>query len=290
MTSWVGSVVARVATRRVTLDVRAGLYVLRYLGSPEARTAPMAFVTPAQGSVGDIDLVGVPGFRAEEMSGPGSNLVLVVRRPGTVDVAIEAMEGSANLDARFSLDLLAAGAEPRDRAEQVPSFRPAPEVLPADGEAEVSVSLLAHVARRGDIGPDAEGWIAGPRSPSAIEGFEVRCHGAEVGIAAQYQNATEQRPWSAWLTPGSFIGTRQRASPMTGLRLKLVGAAAGQFEIEGEALFLGSPKMVSRGGEIEFLASGTNDPLVGLRLRVARRRDRVRSTAPLRTPRVRVFR
>lgn len=278
------------STRKVNLEVKTGLYVLRYLSSTDLRTAPFASVAPAASSVGDIDLVCAPGLRAEQMAGPGSNLVLVVRRSGSVVVAIDAIEGSDNLDAKFSLDLLAAGVEPRQQVERVSQARHAPEMLAGDNGAEVGVSMLAHVARRGDIGPDAEGWIAGPRSPSAIEGFEIRCHGAELGIAAQYRNATDQRSWSAWLTPGSFIGTRQRASPMTGIRLKLIGAEAGQFEIEGEALFLGSPKTAVRGTEVEFLAPGINDPLVGLRLQVTRRKENMQEAVSLKPPRVRVFR
>ena len=277
-------------TRKVNLEVKTGLYVLRYLSSTDLRTAPVASVAPAASSVGDIDLVCAPGLRAEEMSGPGSNLVLVVRRAGSITVAIDAIEGSDNLDAKFSLDLLAAGVEPRRQVERVGQARHAPETLAGDAGTEVGVRLLAHVARRGDIVPDAEGWIAGPRSPSAIEGFEIRCHGAELGVAAQYQNATDQRSWSAWLTPGSFIGTRQKASPMTGLRLKLIGAEAGRFEIEGEALFLGSPKTVVRGTEVEFLAPGVNDPLVGLRVQIHQRKEAAQTILPPKAPRVRVFR
>ncbi len=278
------------STRKVTLEVRPGLYVLRYLSSMDIRTAPVASVAPAAGSVGDVDLICAPGLRAEEMSGPGSNLVLVVRRAGSIIVAIDAIEGSNNRDAKFSLDLLAAGAEPRRQAESVGQARQAPETPAREAGTEVGLSMLAHVARRGDIVPDAEGWIAGPRSPSPIEGFEIRCHGGDVGVAAQYQNATDQRSWSAWLTPGSFIGTRQKASPITGLRLKLIGAEAGQFEIEGEALFLGSPKAAIRGTEVEVLAPGINDPLVGLRLQIARRRETMQEAVPLKPPRVRVFR
>ena len=281
---------ARESTRKVTLEVKPGLYVLRYLSSMDLRTAPVASVAPAAGSVGDVALICAPGLRAEEMAGPGSNLVLVVRRAGSVIVAIDAVEGSDNLDAKFSLDLLAAAAEPRRQVERLGQVRQAPEMPAREAGAQVGVSMLAHVARRGDIVPDAEGWIAGPRSPSPIEGFEIRCHGADLGVAAQYQNATDQRSWSAWLTPGSFIGTRQKASPMTGLRLKLIGAEAGQFEIEGEALFLGSPKTVVRGTEVEVLAPGVNDPLVGLRVQVVRRKDNVQESVSSKPPRVRVFR
>ena len=281
---------ARESTRRVTLEVKPGLYVLRYLSSTDIRTAPVASVAPAAGSVGDVDMVCAPGLRAEEMSGPGSNLVLVVRRAGSIIVAIDAVEGSDNLDAKFSLDLLAAAADPRRQVKRVEQAHPGPETLVREAGTQVGVSILAHVARRGDIVPDAEGWIAGPRSPSPIEGFEIRCHGADLGVAAQYQNATDQRSWSAWLTPGSFIGTRQKASPMTGLRLKLIGAEAGHFEIEGEALFLGSPKTSVKGTEVEFQAPGVNDPLVGLRLQIARRKETAQDTLHLKAPRVRVFR
>ncbi len=77
---------------------------------------------------------------------------------------------------------------------------------------------------------------------------------------------------------------------MTGLRLKLVGSEAGRYEIEAEALFLGSPVSVQQGAEVEFSSAGGRDPLVGLRVGFRPRLMKPIDEAPRQTGRVRVFR
>jgi hypothetical protein len=96
--------------------------------------------------------------------------------------------------------------------------------------------------------------------------------------------------WSAWQTPGSLVGTRQKASALTGLRLKLVGADASRYEIEGEALFLGSPVMPQRGSEVEFVSQAGVDPLVGLKLSLVERGRADAGAQASKSSRVRIFR
>ena len=285
-----GEHVVQGAAREVRLDVAPGLYVLRYVGSIEPRTAPFAAVRPVGTSADVITLVSAPGLDPSQLSAPGSSIVVVVRARGAIDINLRAAPGSSNLDAKFSLDLLAAASESAatDRAGERAGVRE--DGKPGTSGAPLPLDILAHVSRRGDIKPDAEGWIGGPKSPSAIEGLEIQTRSAEVGLAAQFLNSANPKTWSAWLTPGAFVGTRQQASPLTGLRLKLVGAAANRFEIDGEALFLGSPKVSGRGNEVELTVAGGLDPLVGLRVAVSERRQTTEEAPVRREPRVRVFR
>lgn len=275
------------------MRVGEGLYVLRYLASLKPKTAPSAIVRLADGEAGDIDIIVAPGLGAGEMLGPGSNIVLVARKAGLVEVVLKSSSGQAPPDARFSLDLLAP-AVPRTylAAARSGSDMPATQRSSVKGGfgKRPTLDILAHVARRGDISADSDGWVAGPKSPSAIEGLELRCEGADIGISMQYKNAASVDRWSAWQAPGKFAGTRQKASPITGLRLKLVGTESASFELEGEALFLGSTILTGRGDEIEFVSAGGSDPLVGLRLALV-------ELPPVRDPqierllpRVRVFR
>ena len=229
-----------------------------------------------------------------DISGPGSNLVLVARRSGHVDITIEAVEGSNNLDARFSLDLLAAAQSPsRSLATNDVAVRSQAAKSPVRDRNDAGspvIALAGHVSRRGDIAADDAGWLAGPQAPAPIEGVEVRCLGGNVNVAAQFTNTLDSDRWSAWQTPGSLIGTRQKASSLTGLRLRLVGADVSRFEIEGEALFLGSPVMVQRGAEIELVSQAGMDPLVGLKLSIVERsKTEIEMQAP-KFSRVRVFR
>ena len=87
-----------------------------------------------------------------------------------------------------------------------------------------------------------------------------------------------------------MIGVAQKACALTGVRFKLVGSEAGRYDIVGEVLFLGTPKISAKGPEIEFVGPGELDPMIGLKLALAERSVSAPSLAPEKTSRVRVFR
>ena len=185
----------------------------------------------------------------------GSNVVLLVRRSGSIEILVGSNTENKSLDARFSLDLLAPSLsklrqEARSRTIPGSGVMPKPLVASTEGDQSELIEVFAHVARRGDIAADEEGWVAGPNAPSAIEGLEVSCSRPDVGVSIQYRNGMNAGRWSDWQSPGGFVGTRQKANPLTGIRLKVVGAASQGFELVGEALFLGSPILQGRGHDL----------------------------------------
>ena len=279
----------------LVLNVAEGLYVLRYLGGANPRSAPAATVKLPATDSAEADIITAPGLDTGEMPGPGSNVVLVVRKSGPLEGGVEASGGNDSLDARFSLDLLAP-ALPKGRPEAAERTRvklgamAKPDVSGAGSGQPGLIELFAHVARRGDIAADEEGWVAGPNAPSAIEGIEVSCSRTDLGVAIQYKNLSNANRWSEWQPPGGFVGTRQKASPLTGVRFKIVGAASPNYELDGEALFLGSPIQLGRGQDLEFVSAGGLDPLVGLKLRLVQFYKAEAIPDARKAPRVRVFR
>jgi hypothetical protein len=89
------------------------------------------------------------------------------------------------------------------------------------------------------------------------------------GIQYQVMISGDSR-WSDWLADGSFGGSRGRAKPLTGVRIRFVPASGNDVTLEGEALFLGSAIVSREGHEIEFRSAAGLDPLVGIRLRLKR--------------------
>ncbi len=278
--------------RQTKLDVKPGLYVLRYVGSVDPRTAPRATVEPANGSADCISIISVPGRPSGEIAAPGGGLVILAAEAGAVEIRLEAFQGHQNFDAKFSLDLIGAGEGSQDSNPRAEKTTPAGgrDASLNQGRALVALDLMAHVSLRGDIRADADGWLAGPRMPSSVEGFQVGTGRGDVAISAQFRNTLSRGTWSPWGTPDAWIGTRQKASPLTGLRLKVVGDQADRFHLAGEALFLGAPKMAAQGGEIEFVAPSDLDPLVGLNLKLFERQAANRPAVEARPSRVRVFR
>jgi hypothetical protein len=68
---------------------------------------------------------------------------------------------------------------------------------------------------------------------------------------------------------GSFAGTRGRAMPLTGIVLELSGPDASHYQLEVEALFLGSPIKRAVGQRVLLSGPTGREPLVGLRLALA---------------------
>ena len=166
----------------------------------------------------------------------------------------------------------------------------------APGASRAEISLLAHVAVRGDVSIKGDEWAAGPDSPAPIEGLEIEAVSLP-GLLVEMQVLIASRPprWSEWAKHGVFAGTKGRGLPLAGVRMRLQGSAAETFELAAEALFLGSLVKSKRGREVEFVSSSGTDPLVGLKLGL-RAVEKV-AAAPMsvvanreRGPRVRVFR
>jgi hypothetical protein len=250
--------------REATIDVARGLFLLRYVSGAAAGASPLAIVHPARGSEPFVEVISAPGVVSGFLSSPGECAVVRAEQPGRLMIKIKAESHSASLDASFRLEPVGAKSGGGAAIAGVST-----ESVAIHG-AEKTLKLVAHVARRGDIEADFGLWIAGPNAPAAIEGIGIRGALPE-GVRADVQVLVASNPprWLDWTPVGSFAGTRGRAMPLAGLRVRLLGDAAARFVVCADALFLGSAIITKRGREIELVGSGAADPLVGLRLNLA---------------------
>jgi hypothetical protein len=251
--------------RATTAQVGRGLHVLRYVAGAVSGPSPMAIVRPAAGCESSIQVVSAPGAAPGSLSHPGDCLVVRAERPGELSIRLIRPDLNVSFEASFRLELLFAG-------EAVPvAARPSLESAhPEEIESGAGLRLCAHVARRGDVVVPAAQWVAGPGAPAAIEGVEIRGSlPAGLGVEMQALAPTSPPRWLDWSPTGSLAGTRGRAMPLVGLRIRLVGPSAERFQIKADALFLGSAIVAREGREVELVGSGGVDPLVGLRLGLA---------------------
>jgi hypothetical protein len=284
--------------REATVNVDRGLYLLRYASGATSGASPVAMARPAPGSEPFIEVISAPGVVTGFLSCPGECVVIRAERGGLLSVKIMRQSVRASLDASFRLEPV-IGAE-RSASTFAPGggqAAPAPFV-PVEGARKFSI--LAHVSRRGDIEVGAGEWVAGPQSPAAIEGIEIRASWAS-GPRIEIQPLVASNPprWLDWTPAGVFAGSRGRFLSLAGLRIRLVGEEAARFILSADALFLGSAIVSRRGREIELVGAAGSDPLVGLRLDMALEAASVigngltadAAFSPQRTePRVRVFR
>ena len=130
--------------------------------------------------------------------------------------------------------------------------------------------VLAHVAGRGDVYAQPNAWVAGPTSPSRIEGLALEWLSKPVGIDVTYSVRTG-KPHAVsgrMCAAGAFAGTRGHALPLTGVLFELSGPDAPNHNLVAEALFLGSPVARNSGRRIVVSGATGREPLVGLRLSI----------------------
>ena len=193
-------------------------------GMPGVRVSP----PPAGGQNVEIS-----GFRNDGwLSAEGdATLVRVRNQPSQVLVTIYQLPGEPDSAPRLQVrQLLGPGDMPGANLRQ-----PAPGAAPAPDVAD----FMSHIQSRGDIGAKFGEWLGERGSNNWIEGFAIN---APEGIAAAdftYQ-AVLGRGWlSPWVDAGQYCGSRGMALPLLGLRIRLNGEAAEQYEISYSASFVG---------------------------------------------------
>ncbi|GGE15214.1 hypothetical protein GCM10011390_37890 [Aureimonas endophytica] len=244
--------------RRASLAVERGLHTLTYRFDPafalSLEAAPVVRVLAASPG---IFLVPAPGETFGLLSGPGRGMVVLAEADGTLELQVAAAMPGGSLSAEVELARVEA---PRPLvARGGPSRSELPE-----GGAEFLIR--AHVSQRGDVSAGRGAWIGGPEAPGRIEGLEIRLVGGAMPL--EYQVATGGRTggWSGWFPDGAYAGSRGKAAPLIGLRIRLKEEASPRLALQAEALFLGAAPLKRSGREIELVGPSPLDPLVGLRL------------------------
>lgn len=271
------------------LTVEAGLYVIRYVSAPSAGEAPVVQVEPDWRSTGSLEIVSDPRLRNGLLTGPGAAVVVRSTGEGRLVMTARPRSPGGPVEARLQLEPLVT--VPGVGGSDLPAGRGRPAPQPVGGGDEGLV-LTGHLSRRGDVKVGAGQWLGGPRQPLPIEGLQISR--LPRGVELEYQVLVGARPaqWSPWVRASEYAGTRGRAMPLLGLRLRLGGDATAR--IRAEALFLGAPVVSRTGRQVEFVGVSERDPLVGLSLAidVAEEAGRAepRRVAPEGAGRVRVFR
>ncbi len=249
-----------VRERESVVEVDAGLHVIQYAGS-EAASPPSVHVSVAQGSRSRVEIIHDPREPAGALSRPGSVLVLRAEERATMRLLVRPTVPNGSTDARIEVRALGQGARPKRSAQPSPRAQAAPVSAKSGG-----LRVLGHVARRGDIWAEAGKWVGGPASPAPVEGIEIHLDSSQdVGLEYQVLSGKRQPRWSAWTASGSFAGTRGRAQPLLGVRLRVRGG----YELRAEALFLGAAIITKTGSELELVGQTAREPLVGLAISLA---------------------
>jgi hypothetical protein len=136
---------------------------------------------------------------------------------------------------------------------------------PAPAPVPEAVDVIEHIQSRGDVGTKFGEWLGEKGSQNWVEGFSVN---APEGIAPSdftYQ-AVLGRGWlSPWVEAGQYCGSRGMALPLLGLRIRLSGEAAEQYEISYSTTFIGGATAGPVGND-ETCEAETLAPLESLQI------------------------
>lgn len=246
--------------RKAVLSVERGLHMLayRWKAEPAARPAgaPAAHVSVLSGT---ISIISAPGAEDGVLASPGQALVILAETAGTIELTLRAVAPGGSLTADIELKSVEA-PRPATLCEIPVKARAA---LPKGGAEFVAT---AHVSLRGDLTAGRGDWICGPDAPGRIEGLEIKGFAGDLPLEYQVASGGRMSGWTPWLPAGSYAGSRGKASPLIGLRIRLTPDAAPSLALKAEAVFLGAPAVTRIGREIELSGASLLDPLVGLKL------------------------
>ncbi len=185
---------------------------------------PGVRISPPPLNAENVEIV---GFRADGwLSADGdAALVRVHRAPAQVLVTIYQLPDQPDSAPKLQVrQLLGTGA-----AAEAPAVAAAPE----------RVDILGHIQSRGDVGAKFGDWLGEQGSGNWIEGFAVATPEGLNAADLSYQ-AVLGRGWlSPWVEAGQYCGSRGMALPLLGLRVRLEGEAAEQYELTCSATFVG---------------------------------------------------
>jgi hypothetical protein len=246
-----------IAQQTKSLEIQQGLFVVRYDSADDPVQPPRVVVSTDSKSV---RFVLPPGVDEPVLWSPGACLVVLANRSGRLEVAVSPAQPNGSVAARVKLVPLsnnpaAVREESGASAERLDASR---------------IQLLGHVAGIGDKVVRFGEWIAGPASPSRIEGIKIEWPDKPRGVDLRYavriggQVPGATRP----IDVGGFAGTRGRAAPLVGATLDIAGPNAGGYQLVADAMFLGAPQMRVAGQHVVLSGPTGREPMVGLRLAI----------------------
>lgn len=232
----------RVSGNLMTLD--SGLYCIINKASSvaDARSGmPGVRLSLPPGTDSRPECVQIATFRDDGYLSGGGDAALVRITNGPAHILVTSYLAPDHPEAAPSLQvvrLLEGGGMPAVAPAQAaplggPAHVPA---APAQAAPEV-MDMVAHIQGRGDVGAHIGDRLGEVGSKRWIEGFAIAPTRNVAPADIEYQ-AVLGRGWlSPWVEGGEFCGSRGMALPVLGLRVRLRGDAARDYECSYAASF-----------------------------------------------------
>ena len=242
-----------------TVTIDRGLFLVRYAAAEDQEQPPTVKVSADPVSNGNVSFVLFPDHDEPILWQPETCLVVRTLAAAKLAVHVQPRRKGGSTAATIRI-------EPLSQGNAVAAMR-----SPAASRTAYDVGsfrVLGHLTRVGDVIAKSDEWLAGPSAPARIEGIKVDWPDKPPGLAIRYAVKTARpQPISGRIVEmGGFAGTRGKAMPIIGATFEISGAAADEFVLSAQAIFLGSPMARVSGKRLVLAGPTGREPLVGLRL------------------------
>ncbi len=177
--------------------------------------------------------VSITTFRADGWLDGTAALVNV--QDATAQILVSIYQSGRTGDAAPRLQVLRLSG---DEAPAQPAAEPPPVVQAEPAGPEAAPEIMAHIQRQGDVGGQIGQWIGTAGSKAWIEGFGLAPSQLITAADIEYQGVLGRGWLSPWVEGGKFCGSRGMALPLLGLKIRLKGEAAKQFDCTYAATFI----------------------------------------------------
>jgi hypothetical protein len=288
----------RVVELRVSgnlMRLETGLYCIVNKPAPNADLRsgmPGVRLSPAPGGDSRPEQVEITSFRDDGWLSGFGDAALVRVHQGPAHVLVTVYQDPAHPEQAPNIQVvkLLDRAPPRAGAARV---APQAAAAPAQGAAHVAAApaaaappagpqvmdMVAHIQGLGDVGAVIDERLGEVGSKRWIEGFAIAPTREVAPSDIEYQ-AVLGRGWlSPWVEGGEFCGSRGMALPVLGLRLRLRGDAARDWECTYSASFTDGTQAgpVAAGAACE---SESLSPLESFQIHLRRRGQAPAPAAP----------
>lgn len=168
--------------------------------------------------------------------------VVVVRAPaggGRLTVTVLGAPGETTPPANIAvrrLNRFDATADDASAAQVIITDAPDDPVR----RTELSLEILAHIERQGDVVFPRSGWVGKPGSRLRLEGFGIRAAaGVDAGLI-EYRVFHPPRIETPWVKSPQFCGTRARGQRLAGFSVNVAPQLQGRMEVEYYGSFFDS--------------------------------------------------
>lgn len=238
-----------------TLEV--GMYIFRLVTDALPEAAARVFLSLNQSPIGKgaVDFFPGEGISRNTLSRPGDCVVVRVKGGSAGVLITEYKPEGETRSIQLRIDRIEANPK---AAEQKPERPVAPSAQ------SVTLKLLGHIERRGDVSVTND-WLGEPSSTARLEGFSIDWADKpkDADLAYLCRTGKDAEPMVAMT--GQYAGTRRQAKPITAVAFALTGVDAAHYELSGQAVFAGqAPVTISPDKELSG-PSGT-EQLVALRI------------------------